>query len=62
VSQEVFAAKDAVGDEFLQIASEKGADALTMGAYSHSRLGQQLFGGKTRTVLNKMRIPELMSH
>lgn len=62
VSQEVFAAKDAVGDEFLQIAGEKGADVLIMGAYSHSRLGQQLFGGTTRAVLQKMKLPVLMSH
>jgi len=54
--------RDAVGEELLLIASEKGADLMVMGAYGHDRFGQNLFGGTTRTVLAEMKIPVLMSH
>ncbi|PHP65821.1 universal stress protein [Zhengella mangrovi] len=37
------------------------ADLLVMGAYSHSRLSERLFGGVTRTVLESMPCITLMS-
>ena len=37
------------------------ADMLVMGAYSHSRLSERLFGGVTRTVLKSMPAITLMS-
>lgn len=37
------------------------ADMLVMGAYSHSRLSERLFGGVTRTVLKSMPVMTLMS-
>ncbi len=37
-----------------------GADLLTMGAYSHSRLRQLILGGVTRHVLENADIPVLM--
>ena len=37
------------------------ADMLVMGAYSHSRLAERLFGGVTRTVLKSMPTITLMS-
>ena len=37
-----------------------GADMLSMGAYSHSRLRQLILGGVTRHVLENAEIPVLM--
>ncbi|MBS3652205.1 universal stress protein [Pseudaminobacter sp. 19-2017] len=42
-------------------ATAMGADLLVLGAYSHSWLRQLLFGGVTRTVLQSMQVPCLMS-
>ena len=33
-----------------------------MGAYGHSRLTELALGGVTRTMLEDMRVPVLMSH
>lgn len=41
--------------------SESGADLLVMGAFSHSRLREFLFGGVTREVLKSMPIATFMS-
>lgn len=38
------------------------ADLLVMGCYGHSRLREFVLGGATRHLLQKMRIPVLMSH
>ncbi|HWB44099.1 MAG TPA: universal stress protein [Hyphomicrobiaceae bacterium] len=38
------------------------ADLVVMGCYGHSRLREFVFGGATRHVLQKMRVPVLMSH
>jgi nucleotide-binding universal stress UspA family protein len=38
------------------------ADLLVMGAYGHSRLRELVLGGATRTVLQSMTVPVLMSH
>jgi nucleotide-binding universal stress UspA family protein len=40
---------------------EAGADLLVMGAYSHSRLREWLFGGVTRSVLKSMPVATFMS-
>lgn len=40
---------------------ETGADLLVMGAYSHSRLREWLFGGVTRSVLKSMPVTTFMS-
>jgi nucleotide-binding universal stress UspA family protein len=50
-----------VGAGLLHAAGEFGADLLTMGAYSHSRLRQLLLGGVTRTVLEHATLPVLMN-
>lgn len=42
--------------------SDLGADLLVMGAFAHSRLRQSLFGGVTRTILEEMTVPVLLSH
>jgi nucleotide-binding universal stress UspA family protein len=33
-----------------------------MGAYGHSRAQERVLGGSTRTVLESMTVPVLMSH
>jgi len=49
-----------VGAGLLAAAREFGADMLTMGAYSHSRLRQLILGGVTRHVLENAFLPVLM--
>ena len=50
-----------VGAGLLAAAREFGADLLTMGAYSHSRLRQLILGGVTRHVLENAELPVLMN-
>jgi nucleotide-binding universal stress UspA family protein len=38
------------------------ADLIVMGAYGHSRLRELVLGGVTRTLLEAMTVPVLMSH
>jgi nucleotide-binding universal stress UspA family protein len=49
-------------DELLRHAREKGAGLIVVGAYSHSRLREAIFGGATRSLLTKSDIPLLMAH
>jgi nucleotide-binding universal stress UspA family protein len=51
-----------VGDVLLSRAMDVGADLLVMGAYGHSRVRELVLGGATRTVLDSMTVPVLMSH
>ena len=51
-----------VGDVLLSRAADLGADLLVMGAYGHSRFRELLLGGATRTLLQSMTIPVVMSH
>ena len=46
----------------LSRASDFGVDLIVAGGWSHSRLGEQLFGGVTRTLLDSMTVPTLMTH
>jgi nucleotide-binding universal stress UspA family protein len=50
-----------VGAGLLGAAREFGADLLSMGAYSHSRLRQLILGGVTRHILENADLPVLMS-
>ncbi len=50
-----------VGGGMLAAAREFGADLMTMGAYSHSRLRQLILGGVTRHVLENADLPVLMN-
>lgn len=60
---EAMAAGDVdVGNLLLSRASDLGADVMVMGAYGHSRMREYVFGGATRTVLQSMTVPVLMSH
>ncbi len=51
-----------VGDAILSRAADLAADSIVMGAYGHSRLRERVLGGATRTVLDSMTVPVLMSH
>ncbi|WP_426342281.1 universal stress protein [Pseudoduganella sp. S-14] len=51
-----------VGEQLLALAGERDCDLLVMGAYGHSRFRETLLGGVTRSVLDAMTLPLLMSH
>jgi len=46
----------------LSHAADSGADFLVMGGFGHSRLREFVLGGVTRSILQTMTIPTLMSH
>lgn len=51
-----------MGNLILSRAFDMGADLIVMGAYGHSRAREIVLGGATRTVLQSMTVPVLMSH
>ena len=51
-----------VGLQLLSRAADCSADLIVMGAYGHSRLREWILGGVTRTLLETMTVPVLMSH
>ena len=55
-------AEVAVGDLLLSYAADHDIDLLVMGAYGHTRLREMVLGGATRTLLQHMTVPVLMSH
>ncbi len=52
----------AVADILCAKAHEVGADLIVCGAFGHSRLKENLFGGVTRHLLDRSRLPLLLSH
>jgi nucleotide-binding universal stress UspA family protein len=56
------AAGVATGAALLSRASDLHADLMVAGAYAHSRIHERVLGGVTRTLLEAMTIPVLMSH
>ncbi len=50
------------GETLLSRLSDTGSDLLVMGAYGHSRMRELILGGATRTVLEHMTVPVMMSH
>jgi nucleotide-binding universal stress UspA family protein len=51
-----------VGASLLSAAAKAGADLFVMGAYSHSRMREMIFGGVTKHVIAKTELPVLMTH
>jgi len=51
-----------VGEAVLDEAAASGADLLVMGAFTHPRFIEALFGGATREVLEGTGIPVLLHH
>jgi nucleotide-binding universal stress UspA family protein len=52
----------AAADWLLSRATDYEADLMVMGAYGHNRLTELLMGGVTRSIMQKMSLPILMSH
>jgi nucleotide-binding universal stress UspA family protein len=48
--------------QILSRAADFNADLIVMGAYGHSRVRELVLGGATRTLLEAMTVPVLMSH
>jgi nucleotide-binding universal stress UspA family protein len=51
-----------IGEAILETAVAKDADLVVMGAYSHSRLREFVFGGVTRHIMETADLPVLMAH
>lgn len=51
-----------IGAQILSRAADANADLIVMGGYGHSRLRELALGGATRSVLDAMTVPVLMSH
>lgn len=51
-----------VGGQLLSLAADEQADLLVMGCYGHGRTREWVLGGATRTIMQSMTIPVLMSH
>lgn len=52
----------AVAEALLSHAADMQADFIVMGGYGRSRLWELVLGGVTRTMLETMTVPVLMSH
>ncbi|HXQ54130.1 MAG TPA: universal stress protein [Stellaceae bacterium] len=51
-----------VGNAILSRAADLGSDLIVMGGYGHSRARELILGGVTRTLLQHMTVPVLLSH
>jgi len=51
-----------IASTILSYAADSGADMIVMGGYGHSRLREFVLGGVTRSILETMTVPVLMSH
>jgi nucleotide-binding universal stress UspA family protein len=51
-----------VSSTILSYAADTNADMIVMGGYGHSRLREFILGGVTRSILETMTVPALMSH
>lgn len=51
-----------IGSALLSLSHDLNSDMIVMGGYGHSRFRQMIMGGVTRTILESMTIPVLMSH
>lgn len=51
-----------VGEALLSLAVDLASDLIVMGGYGHARFREILLGGVTRTILESMTVPVLMSH
>jgi nucleotide-binding universal stress UspA family protein len=48
--------------QLVRLAKDLGADLVVSGAYGHSRLGEWVFGGMTRGLLDQAPFCLMMSH
>lgn len=60
--RELACTSNEAGELALSQLADLGADLLVMGAYGHARVREIVLGGVTRTMLDSMTVPVLMSH
>ena len=53
---------DSIAETMLRYAVDHGADLLVLGAYSHARWREVLFGGTTKSLMKEMPVPVLISN
>jgi nucleotide-binding universal stress UspA family protein len=58
----IFREHDSVGADVLAAAGRIGAGLLVMGAYTHARMREMVFGGATHHVLKHAELPVLFAH
>ena len=58
----IVATESNVANTILSYVADSGADLIVMGGYGHSRLREFILGGVTRSILEAMTVPTLMSH
>ncbi|MEO8598889.1 MAG: universal stress protein [bacterium] len=51
-----------IGNSLLSLANDMHVDLIVMGGYGHSRFRETILGGSTRTMMQSMTVPVLMSH
>ncbi len=51
-----------VADVIRAFAVENGSDLIVLGAYSHARSREFIFGGVTRSLLKNVTVPMLLAH
>ncbi len=61
-SVQIDATSGSIADILCTKAHEADADLMVCGAFGHSRLKENLFGGVTRHLLDRSRLPLLLSH
>jgi nucleotide-binding universal stress UspA family protein len=59
--EQVLSQGSPVADIILSVAANHGVDLIVIGAYSHARSVEMVFGGVTRTLLTRAPVPVLMS-
>ncbi|MFC4345717.1 universal stress protein, partial [Cupriavidus numazuensis] len=62
LKEPVIGSGDDVGELLLSLAADRNTDLIVMGAYGHTRTWEFVLGGVTRTLLESMTVPVLMSH
>jgi nucleotide-binding universal stress UspA family protein len=63
VTAKVFLRRDGtIASEIIRFAQREKSDLLVAGAYGHSRLGEWVFGGVTRDLLERSPICCLFAH
>jgi nucleotide-binding universal stress UspA family protein len=60
--KQIIAPDAKTADVLLSHAADTSADLLVLGGYGHSRLREFMLGGVTRSILDTMTVPALMSH
>ena len=61
IAPEALSGRD-IGEEILHQAEQGGHDLVVMGAYGYSKLHEFLWGGASRTIFSKAKIPLFVSH